>query len=125
MSRNALSRRERQIMDIIYERGRASAVEVLEALPDPPTYSSVRALLRVLEEKGHLRHEEQGKKYIYLPTQPRQRAARSALKQVLRTFFGGSMENAVATLLSDTDTKVSREELDRLAALIDRAKEEE
>lgn len=125
MSRNALSRRERQIMDIIYERGRASAVEVLEALPDPPTYSSVRALLRVLEEKGHLRHEEQGKKYIYLPTQPRQYAARSALKQVLRTFFGGSMENAVATLLSDTDTKVSREELDRLAALIDRAKEEE
>lgn len=125
MSRTALSRRERQIMDIIYQRGQASAAEVLEALPDPPTYSSVRALLRILEEKGHLRHAEEGKKYIYLPTQLRQSAARSALQQVLQTFFSGSVENVVAALLSDDDRNITREELERLSALIERAKEEE
>jgi predicted transcriptional regulator len=118
-----LSRRERQIMEILYQRGRASASEVLEALPDPPSYSAVRALLRVLETKGHARHVREGARYVYLPTQPRSRAAQSALTQVVRTFFGGSVEQAVATLLSDEDLHLSDEELARLAALIEQAKE--
>ncbi len=123
--RSDLSRRERQIMDILYRQGRASAAEVLAGLPDPPGYSAVRALLRILEEKGHVRHEGEGKRYVYLPMQPRQNAAQSALRQVLHTFFGGSIENAVATLLSDQDTQLSEEELARLADLIDQAREGE
>lgn len=118
-----LSRRERQIMEIIYARGRATASEVLEALADPPSYSAVRALLRILESKGHVQHLRDGARYVYLPTQPRQRAARSALAQVVQTFFGGSVEQTVATLLSDADTQLSEEELSRLAALIEQAKE--
>ena len=119
----ALSRRERQIMDVVYEQGRVTAAEVREALPDAPGYSAVRALLRILEDKGHLSHVEDGKRYVYLPTQPRPLAARSALQQIVQTFFGGSVERAVATLLSSSDMKLSEEELTRLSALIDQAKE--
>ena len=94
-----LSRRERQIMDSIYRRGRATAAEVLEDLPDPPSYSAVRALLRLLEEKGHVRHEQDGPRYVFLPTVTRDRARKSALKHVVRTFFDGSPTDAVAALL--------------------------
>jgi predicted transcriptional regulator len=118
-----LSRRERQIMDVIYQRGQATAGDVLEGLPDPPSYSAVRALLRVLETKGHVRHKQEGNRYIYLPTQARSRAAQSALAQVVQTFFGGSVEQTVATLLSDADTQLSEDELSRLAELIEQAKE--
>jgi predicted transcriptional regulator len=119
-----LSRRERQIMDIIYKRGQATAAEVLAEIPDPPSYSAVRALLRVLEEKGHLRHEQQGPRYVFLPTVARERARRSALKRVVHTFFDGSTEEAVAALLDMSPTKLSREELDRLARLIEDARKE-
>src|ERR671925_464450 len=95
----ALSRRERQIMDIIYARGQATAAEVTAALPDPPSYSAVRALLRILEQKGHLRHEQDGPRYVFLPTVPRDRARRSAMRHLVRTFFDGSTEDAVAALL--------------------------
>ena len=119
-----LSRRERQIMDILYQRGQASAAEVLEDLPEPPSYSAVRAMLRILEEKGHLKHKQQGARYIYLPTVPRDRARRSALQRVLQTFFDGSTEQAVATLLDLPASKLSDEDLDRLASLIDEAKQD-
>jgi predicted transcriptional regulator len=120
-----LSRRERQIMDAIYERGRATAAEVLGALPDPPSYSAVRAMLRVLEEKGHVRHEEQGARYVFLPTVPREKARRSALKQLVKTFFDGSTEQAVAALLDLSASKLSDQELNRLSQLIDQARKEE
>ena len=115
-----LSRRERQIMDIVYQRGCASVVDVLEDLPDPPTYSTVRALLRILEEKGYLTHKKDGKRYIYRPTQPRHLAGRSALKQIFQTFFDKSIEKTVMTLISDAD--LSDEELDRLSQCIEQAK---
>ncbi len=110
-------------MDVVYQQGRVTALEVREALPDAPGYSAVRALLRILEDKGHLTHVEDGKRYVYLPTQPRPLAARSALHQIVQTFFGGSVERTVATLLSSSDTKLTEEELARLSALIDQAKE--
>jgi BlaI family transcriptional regulator, penicillinase repressor len=119
-----LSRRERQIMDILYQRGRASAQEVMENLPDSPGYSAVRAMLRVLEEKGHVRHEEEGLRYVFLPTVPRERAKRSAVKHLLQTFFDGSATQAVAALLDASASELSREELDRLAELIDKARRE-
>jgi predicted transcriptional regulator len=122
---NGLSRRERQIMNVIYERGQATAAEVCEAIPEPPGYSAVRALLRILEEKGHLRHVKDGARYVYLPIQPRQQAARSALSQVLNTFFAGSIEQAVAALITDSEANISDEELDRLASLIEQARETE
>lgn len=118
-----LSRRERQIMDVIYQRGQATAAEVAEAIPDPPSYSAVRALLRILEDKGFLRHEQQGLRYVFLPTVKRASARRSALKGLVRTFFDGSVEQTVAALLDQQ--KLSPEELDRLADLIDRARKEE
>ena len=117
-----LSRRERQIMDVVYQRGRATAAEVLDALPDPPSYSAVRALLRVLEEKGHLRHRRDGARYVYLPTVPRETARRSALARVVRTFFGGSTEETVAALIDQSS--LSDADLDRLQDLIDRARQE-
>jgi predicted transcriptional regulator len=120
-----LSRRERQIMDVIYRRGKATVAVVLSELPSPPSYSAVRAMLRVLEEKGHLRHEEQGAKYVFLPTVPREKARRSALKQLVRTFFDGSTEQAVAALLDLSAAKLSSEELNRLSKLIDQARKEE
>ena len=119
-----LSRRERQIMDVIYASGRATAAEVMEALPDPPTYSAVRALLRVLLEKGHLRFEHHGPRYVYLPTVPRNTARQSALRQVLRTFFDGSASQAVVALLDMSASKMTDEELDQLQRLIDQAKVE-
>lgn len=114
-----LSRRERQIMDAIYALGQASAMQVLEKLPEPPGYSSVRKLLQILEDKGHVKHIQEGQHYVYLPTQPRQHAARSAMKQVLHTFFGGNIENAVATLLSEAETNISDEQAVRLTEMID------
>lgn len=118
----ALSRRERQIMDVIYARGHASAVDVLAALPDPPGKTAVRTLLRILEEKGHLTHEEQGQTYVYRPTRPREHAAHSALRRVLDVFFGGSLEQAVAMHLGDPANDLEDEELKRLAGLIQKAR---
>ena len=119
-----LSRRERQIMDVIYARGRATVAEVRAGLPDPPTYSAVRALLRILEQKGHLRHEQDGPRYVFLPTVPAEKARESALRHLLRTFFDGSAEGAVAALLDLEAGELSAEEYDRLAARIERAREE-
>ncbi len=119
-----LSRRERQIMDVIYARGRATVAEVRELLPDPPTYSAVRALLRILEEKGHLRHEQDGPRYVFLPTVPAEKARESALEHLLRTFFDGSAEGAVAALLDLEASRLSPEEFERLAEMIEQARKE-
>lgn len=116
-----LSRRERQIIDILYANGRSTAAEVQAVLPDPPSYSAVRAMLRILEEKGHVRHEQDGPRYVYVPTVARDNAKRSALHHVLQTFFDGSAEKAISALLDDT-SKLSDAELDRLARMIDRAR---
>ncbi len=120
-----LSRRERQIMEILYQRGKAAASEVREAMEDAPSYSAVRAMLRVLEEKGHVKHQAEGLKYVYVPTVAREKAKRSAVKHVLDTFFGGSPEQIVAALLDVSATRLTREELDRMSAMIERAKREE
>ena len=119
-----LSRRERQIMEIIYRRGRASVSEVLEDMPDPPSYSSARATMGILEKKGHLKHEKEGPRYVYLPTVSRRKASSSAVRQLLNTFFDGSVERAVAALLSASESELSDEELDRLARLIRGARKE-
>jgi len=119
-----LSRRERQIMDIIYRRGRASVSEVLEEMADPPSYSAVRATMGILEDKGHLNHEKEGPRYVYLPTVSRRKASSSAVRQLLNTFFDGSVEQAVAALLSASESELSDEELDRLARLIRGARKE-
>jgi BlaI family penicillinase repressor len=118
------SRRERQIMDILYARGRASAAEIHAALPEAPTYSAVRAKLRVLEEKGHVRHEEESLRYVYLPTVARDTARRSALRHLVATFFEGSVEQAVAALLDASAAKLGERELDRIANLVEEAKKE-
>ena len=118
-----LSRRERQIMDVIYRRGRATAAEVLDDIPDPPSYSAVRAMLRLLEEKGHVRHEQDGPRYVFLPTVNRDRARKSARIHVVRTFFDGSATDAVAALL-DADAKLSESDLDRLSVMIQNARQE-
>ncbi|MGO9262117.1 MAG: BlaI/MecI/CopY family transcriptional regulator [Bryobacteraceae bacterium] len=119
-----LSRRERQIMDILYQRGKASASEVREAMADAPSYSAVRAMLRILEEKGHLKHQEEGLKYVYAPTVGRDKAKRSAVKHLLDTFFNGSPEQIMAALLDVSSTRLTREELDRMSAMIEKAKNE-
>ena len=119
-----LSRREREIMNIIFARGRATATEVLEAMAEPPSYSAVRATLRVLETKGHLKHQHDGTRYVYLPTVNRERVRLSALDQLLTTFFDGSAANVVATLIEREKGKLSEEELDRLQTLIDEARRE-
>ena len=119
-----LTRREREIMDILYRRGRATAAEVLEDMADPPTYSAVRALLRILEDEGHIRHVQDGPRYVYLPAVVRSDARKSALSHVVATFFDGSIEQAVATLVESSRSKLSTDELDRLAQLIDKAKKE-
>lgn len=111
-------------MDIIYRRGRATAAEVLEGLPDPPSYSAVRALLRVLEDKGHLRHDQEGASYVYRPTVSRETASRSAVKHLMQTFFGGSAERAMAALLDVSSSRLSPEELERIAALVESARKE-
>lgn len=120
----ALSRRERQIMDVLYQLERATVGEVLGKLDGNPNYSTVRAQLRVLEEKRHVRHEEHGLRYVYIPCVPREVARRSALRHVVETFFEGSTEKAVAALLGGEGWKISSEELDRLGALIAKSKKE-
>src|SRR5437588_13066670 len=119
-----LSRREREIMDVIYRLGRATAADVLEQLADPPSYSAVRALLRVLEDKGHLTHAQDGLRYVYSPVVPRTSARRSALRQVVRTFFDGSTAQAAAALLDLSESSLSQEEARQLAQLIEKAKRE-
>ena len=119
-----LSRREREMMNIIYEAGRATAAEVRGAMTSPPSYSAVRATLRVLLEKGHLSHKQDGPRYVYLPTVTRDQARRSALRQLLRTFFDGSTNNAVAALLDMESSKLSADELERLGQMIEKAKNE-
>lgn len=120
-----LSRRERQIMDVIYRRGRATAAEVMEEMPEAPGYSAVRAMLRKLEEKGHLTHEQEGPRYVYLPTLPREAARESALDRLVGTFFGGSAAKAAAALLDMSSTRMSDEELEELSELIEQAKQGE
>jgi predicted transcriptional regulator len=117
-----LSRRERQIMDVIYSRGQATAAEVTAALPDPPSYSAVRALLRILEQKGHLRHQEDGPRYVFVPTVSRDRARRSALRNLVRTFFDGSPAQAAAALIDQAE--LSGADMARLAELIEKARKE-
>jgi predicted transcriptional regulator len=119
-----LSRRERQIMDVLYRLGRATAAEILENIPDPPGYSAVRAMLRVLEEKKHIRHEEKDLRYVFLPLIPRDKARRSAVRHMLDTFCEGSPEQAVATLLDVSGRSLSADDFDRLAALIEKARQE-
>jgi len=119
-----LSRRERQIMDVIYREGQATATEVLAAIADPPSYSAVRAMLRVLENKGHLRHVPDGTRYVYRPTLARDRAGKPALENVLRTFFDGSTEKAVAALLDLSRSELSAQDFDRLSELIAQARTE-
>jgi len=118
-----LSRRERQIMDVVYRMGKATAADVLAEMPDPPSYSAVRAMLRLLEEKGHVRHEQDGPRYVFLPTVNRDKARRSAMRHLVRTFFDGSTEDAVAALLQNDDG-MGEDELNRLSRLIDAAKKE-
>jgi predicted transcriptional regulator len=123
-SHDRLSRRERQIMDVVYRLGEASAQEVRSQLADPPSYSAVRAHLRVLEEKGHLRHKQAGPRYLYRPVVSREKASRSALAGLLNNFFGGSRERLVAALLEERDGALSEGELDNLADLVDRARKD-
>ena len=118
------SRRERQIMDILHARTSATAAEVRELMPNPPGYSAVRALLRILEEKGHVRHREDGARYVYFPCVSRRAASRSALKRILATFFGGSVDHAVAALLDASDRKLPEVELKKLQAIIAQAGKE-
>src|SRR5262249_355376 len=119
-----LSRRERQIIDILYRRGRATAAEVMADLPGDPSYSTVRTQLRVLEEKGHVRHEDDGQRYVYSPAPPRGPGRRSALKHLVETFFDGSVEQAVAALLGGDAARLSEDELERIAELIAKARKE-
>jgi BlaI family transcriptional regulator, penicillinase repressor len=120
----ALTRRERQIMDILYKRGRATAGEVMDDLPGDPHSSTVRTQLRVLEEKGHVTHEEQGLRYVYMPALPRRAARKSALRHLVDTFFDGSAEQVVAAVLGGEGAKLSEEELARIADLVEKAKKE-
>ena len=118
----AMSRRERQIMDILYRRGRATANDVMADLPGDPSYSTVRTQLRVLETKGHVRHEEEGLRYIYLPAVARHAARRSALRHLVDTFFEGSTEKVVAALLGGDASRLSDDELDRIAGIVAKAR---
>ena len=119
-----LSRRERQILEILYQRGKASASEVRAAMEDAPSYSAVRTLLGVLEEKGHVKHRAEGLKYVYTPVVGREKAKRSAVKHLLDTYFNGSPEQIVAALLDVSSTELTREELDRMTEMIEKAKSE-
>jgi len=122
--RPALSRREREIMDAIYLLGEATAQDVLDQMPDPPSYSAVRALLRILESKGHVRHRRDGQRYVYQPTVPRDRARASALRQIVRTFFDGSAGAAAAALLDLSRDDLADDDLAQLEALVERARKE-
>ncbi|MBA3406379.1 MAG: BlaI/MecI/CopY family transcriptional regulator [Gemmatimonadaceae bacterium] len=121
-SLDKLGTRERQIMDIIYRRGRATAAEVLADLPDPPGNSAVRGMLRLLEDKGHLRHESDGPRYVYLPTADRSRVSRSAMKHLVRTFFDNSASSAVTAMLGIYEGRISDQDLDRMEAAIEQAR---
>jgi BlaI family transcriptional regulator, penicillinase repressor len=123
-SHDQLGRRERQIMDIVFQLGRASVAEVLKELPDPPSYSAVRGMLRLLEDKGYVRHKQDGLRYVYLPTAGQQQAQHSALRHMVRTFFGGSASSAAAALLELPDAKLTAEDISRLQKLIKQAKSE-
>ena len=125
MSETGLSRRERQIMDILYQRGKVSAAEVRESMPDAPSYSAVRAMLRILEEKGHVKHQAEGLRYVYVPTVGRDKAKRSAVKHLVDTFFADSPAQIVAALLDVSSTRLTREELDRMSEMIEKARKEE
>jgi BlaI family penicillinase repressor len=124
MASEPLSRRERQILDVIYHLGKATASEVLERMPDAPTYTTVRGLLRALEAKGHVRHEDDGGRYVYIPTLTKQRAAKSALKHVVQTFFDGSPSRAMAALLG-AERALDEDEIERLAQLVESARRKE
>lgn len=124
MAKAPLSRREREILDILYRLGRATAHDVLAALPDPPSYSAVRAHLRLLEERGHAKHAEEGGRYVYSPQVPRGEARKKALSHLVSTFFGGSVEDAVLALVETSRDKLGPDELDRLSAAVARAKKE-
>jgi predicted transcriptional regulator len=121
----SLSRRERQIMDLLFQKGRASAVDVQQALPDPPSYSAVRALLRILEEKGHVTHVQDGARYVFTPRLDREKAKRSALRHLVETFFEGSAEQAMAALIDTHGRTLGDDELDRMATLIAQARKED
>ena len=120
-----LSRRERQIMDVVYAKGEATATDVLELIPNAPTRTAVRTLLRILEEKGHLKHVKRGREFVYRPTRQRERAGKSAFQRVLQTFFDGSLEKAVAAHLADPGSEISQDELQRLSSLIRQVKQKE
>ena len=120
----SLSRRERQVMDVLYQMGEATVAEVLDALADPPTYSAVRSILRVLEEKGHITHKDDGPRYVYMPAVARERARKQALDHLVQTFFDGSAELALAALLSRDDLSLPDAQVKRLAREIERAREE-
>ena len=117
-----LGRRERQIAEVVYRLGRATVNDVLDNLPDPPSYSAVRAMLRILERKGHLKHRQEGPRYVYVPAVRRDTASRSALDHLVRTFFDGSTGRAVAALLEDSDARLSEADIERLSKLIDKAR---
>ncbi|HEX2311762.1 MAG TPA: BlaI/MecI/CopY family transcriptional regulator [Vicinamibacterales bacterium] len=119
-----LSRRERQIMDLLFRRGKATAADVQRELPDAPSYSAVRALLRILEEKGHVRHEQDGPRYVYVPRHDRHKASQSVLRHVVQTFFDGSTEQAMAALIDARGQSLTDDELRRMAELIERARKE-
>ena len=121
---SALTRRERQIMDILFRHGRATAAEVMEELPGEPSYSTVRTQLRVLEDKGHVRHDDDGVRFVYTPAVARHAARKSALRHLVDTFFDGSPEKAVAALLGGEGAKLSDDQLDRIAEMIDKARKE-
>lgn len=122
---SVLTRRERQIMDILFRRGRVTAGEVMAELPGEPSYSTVRTQLRVLEEKGHVRHDEEGNRYVYMPVVRRQAASKSALRHLVDTFFDGSVEKTVAALLGGSGARVSDDELDRITRLVAKARKGE
>ncbi|MBL8232984.1 MAG: BlaI/MecI/CopY family transcriptional regulator [Bryobacterales bacterium] len=124
MAIEALSRRERQIMDVLYQHGKASAADVQKGMPDPPSYSAVRAMLRTLEEKGHIRHEADGLKFIYIPVENKDKVKRNTIRHMLRTFFSDSPEQIVAALLDVSGKKLTKEELDRMAGMIEKARKE-
>lgn len=119
-----LSRRERQILDVLYKAGRATAADVQAAMPSAPSYSAVRTLLRILEDKGHVRHEQDGTRYVYMPTVERDRVRKSALRHTINTFFEGSATQAIAALLDEDSKRLSDDDWDRLRAMVDRARKE-
>src|SRR5262249_36082161 len=120
-----LSRRERQIMDVLYKNGRATVTEVMEGIPEAPGYSAVRSMLRILEEKGHVRHETDGAKYVYLPTVNREKAKRSAIRHLIQTFFDGSPGKAVAALLDESSSRLSEAEFNKLEEMLKKARKGE